>query len=147
MRRAGTVPGEVTGDLVVRYSPFALILNAQNFGSKAIGRTTGTARAEYYGLTGLSDRTFVGVSSTADAKEQISVQAGHYLGDSKGRTAGMRLSYAWSRPDLGLLDIRSRSVIAGLDFNVPLVRALTRNLNAGGGGRADQSADRAGQRQ
>lgn len=133
LRRAGDVPGEVAGDLVIRYSPFAVVINGQNFGSRAIGRETGTVRAEYFGLTGLSDRTFVGISSTADFDEQVTFQAGHYLGDHRGRTAGLRYSRAWSRPDVGVLDLRSRSTIAGLDFTLPLVRAVTGNLSLGGG--------------
>lgn len=133
LRPAGTAPGEVIGDLVVRYAPLAIVVNAQNSGSRVIGRTTGTVRAEYYGLTGLSDRTFLGLSSTTDFKEQIAVQGGHYMGDAKGRTAGLRLSYAESRPDVGALDLRARSLLAGLEFAAPLVRAVTRNVSAGGG--------------
>lgn len=133
LRSAGTTPGEVIGDLAVRYSPYLLLANVQNSGSRTIGREIATLRGEIYGLTGLSDRTFVGVSASADLSEQIAVQAGHYIGDSRGWTAGIRLSHAWTRPDLGPLDIRSRSLIAGMDFSAPLLRAINNSLSVGGG--------------
>ena len=133
LRPAGTQPGEVIGDLAIRYVPWTIVANGQNHGSRFVGRETGTLRAEAYGLTGLSDRTFLGVSSTADFEEQLVVQGGHYVGDHSGRSVGVRASYAWSRPDIGALDLRSRSLVAGLDFNIPMVRSLNRNLGVGGG--------------
>ena len=133
LRSAGTTPGEVIGTLAVGYVPWTLIGNVQNSGSRLVGRTSGTARAEFYGLTGLSDRTFIGVSSTADFEEQRVVQAGHMFGDSRGNSLGLRASAAWSRPDLDSLDLRSKSLIVGLDGSTALVRSLDRNLTLGGG--------------
>lgn len=133
LRSAGTTPGEVIGDLAVRYSPFTIVGNVQNYGSLQIGRTIGTIRAEFNGLTGQSDRTFIGVSASEDGEEQRVLQAGHQLADAAGRTLGVRASHAWSRPDLGPLDIRSESLIAGLDFSVPLFRSLRSGFVAGGG--------------
>lgn len=133
LRSAGTTSGEVIGDLTVRYSPFTIVGNVQNYGSRQIGRTIGTVRAEFNGLTGQSDRTFVGASISEDGEEQRVLQAGHQLADTAGRTLGVRVSHAWSRPDLGPLDIRSESLIAGLDFSVPLFRSLRSGVVAGGG--------------
>lgn len=133
LRPAGTRPGEVVGILAIRYTPWLLFGNIQNFGSRAIGRESGSIRAEYYGLTGLSDRTFVGLSSTLDFEEQQTVQAGHYVGDHRGGTIGGQVSYAWSRPDVGALDFRSRSLVASLDLAAPLIRAVRKNASAGAG--------------
>lgn len=134
LRSAGARQGEVIGVLTIAYSPWTVVANAQNYGSRQIGRESATLRGEYYGLTGLSDRTFVGVSSTIDLDEQQVVQGGHYFGlGSGGTTAGARLSYAWSRPDVGALDLRSRSLIAGLDLTAPVIRSVTRDASIGGG--------------
>lgn len=133
LRSAGTTPGEVVGDLTVSYSPFTIVGNVQNYGSRQIGRAVGTIRAEFNGLTGQSDRTFVGASVSEDGEEQRVLQAGHQLADTEGRTVGGRVSHAWSRPDLGPLDIRTESLIAGLDFGVPLFRSLRTGFVAGGG--------------
>lgn len=133
LRPADTQPGEVIGTLSIRYTPWSVMGNVQNHGSRFLGRELGTARAEFFGLTGLSDRTFISASSTFDVDEQQVLQAGHYMSDSLGRSAGLRFSYAWSRPDVDPLDLRSRSWIAGLDLSAPLIRSVDRNLNIGGG--------------
>ena len=51
LQPAGGAPGEVIGELTVDYHPFGLIVNAQNYNSKQLGRETVYARAELYGLT------------------------------------------------------------------------------------------------
>nr|WP_281129530.1 ShlB/FhaC/HecB family hemolysin secretion/activation protein [Sphingomonas sp. AR_OL41] len=133
LRGAGTGPGQVIGEVQVSYTPFSIVANVQNSGSRAIGRESGTIRAEYYGLTGHSDRTFVGLSSTFDFREQQVVQAGHYFATDSGLSFGGRFSYAWSRPDLGGLDLRSRSLIGGVDVSAPLLRSVKANADLGGG--------------
>ena len=133
LRSAGTGPGQVIGELQVSYTPFSIVANVQNSGSRAIGRESGTIRAEYYGLTGLSDRTFVGLSSTFDFHEQQVAQVGHYFATDSGISFGGRFSYAWSRPDLGGLDLRSRSLIGGFDVSAPLRRSVRSNADIGGG--------------
>jgi len=133
LRSAGTQPGEVIGTLTVSYTPFLFLANAQNTGSRAIGRESGSLRAEYYGLTGHADRTFIGLSSTANFREQHVVQAGHYFSSDSGVSFGGRFSYAWSRPDVGGLDLRSRSLIGGVDVTVPLRRSVRVSSDIGGG--------------
>ena len=133
LQPAGTRPGEVIGLLAVGYTPWSLVGNVQNWGSRTIGRESASVRAEYYGLTGLSDRTFIGLSSTLDTDEQQTVQVGHIFGDDRGGTIGAQVSYAWSRPDLGGLDFRSRSLIASLDAAAPLLRGVRENVSAGAG--------------
>lgn len=133
LRSAGTVPGEVIGDLSIVSIPFTILANVQNSGSRAIGRESGSIRAEIFGLTGLSDRTFIGLSSTFDTDEQQVIQAGHYFSLASGLTIGGRFSYAWSRPDIGALDLRSRSLIGGIDLSQPLHRSVRATADIGGG--------------
>lgn len=132
LRPAGTAPGDVIGDLSITYRPFAILGNAQNFNSKALGRETGYVRGELYGLTGLNDVAYLGASSTADRKEQVIVQAGYTVGlGLSGLSLGPRVIYAWSRPDLGLLDLKTNTLIAGFDATLPIKRSLNTNLRAG----------------
>ncbi len=134
LRPAGTTPGAVIGDITVVRRRFALLANVQNYGSRQIGRETGYVRAETYGLLTASDTAYFGASSTADFREQIVGQAGYLTGlGSRGMTLGGRINYAWSRPDLGTLDLRSRSLIAGIDLAVPIVRTVSRSLSVAGG--------------
>ncbi|MES2444001.1 MAG: ShlB/FhaC/HecB family hemolysin secretion/activation protein [Pseudomonadota bacterium] len=132
LRPAGG-PGEVIGMLSVSTTPFLLAASVQNSGSRTLGRESGMLRAEYYGLTGNADRTFIGVSSTSQLREQQVIQAGHYFADEQGVTFGGRFSYAWSRPDLGGLDLRSRSMIAGVDVTAPLRRSVRAGADFGAG--------------
>lgn len=131
---AGTAPGEVIGDLSVSYQRAAAFGNVQNYNSRQTGRETGYARLEVYGLTGLSDVTYVGASTTADFREQYIAQAGHSFGIGRGGASiSARGTYAWSRPDLGPLDLRTRSLIAGVEASLPVVRAVDRNLSVATG--------------
>ncbi len=134
LRPAGGRQGEVIGEVTINYRRFTVLANAQNYNSKVLGRETAYVRGEYYGLTGMADLTYLGVSSTADFHEQKILQAGHIIGlDGKGTTFGGRISYAWSRPDLGALDYRTDTLIAGFDFTRPLVRSLNTNISVGAG--------------
>jgi hemolysin activation/secretion protein len=134
LRPAGTAPGDVIGDLNITYRPFAILANAQNYNSRQLGRETVYVRAEAYGLTGLSDVTYIGAQSTVDFEEQRIAQIGHIFGlNSTGTTLGGRLTYAWSRPDLDVLDLRTNTLIAGMDVRHPLVRSLNSNAALTGG--------------
>ena len=134
LRPAGGEQGAVIGELTVSTRRYALFGNAQNYNSRLLGRETVYARGEIYGLTGLADITYFGASTTADFQEQIIVQGGHIFGvDAVGTTLGLRTSYAWSRPDLGPLDLRTRTLISGFDVVHPLYRSVRQNarLRAG----------------
>ncbi len=131
LRPAGTEPGAVVGDLGITYRPFAILGNAQNYNSRLLGRETGYLRGEYYGLTGMGDVTYLGASSTVDFREQIIVQAGHVMTlNSAGTTAGVRGTFAWSRPDVGALDLKTETLVAGFDIRHPLIRSVTKQLAA-----------------
>ena len=125
-------PGELVGTLSVARKAFALTANVNNFGSKALGREIGTVRAEFYGLTGLADVTFIGASSSLDFEEQWSVQGGHYFSLDSGTTFGGSLAYSESRPDIGL-PIRAKSLLGAIEGYAPIVRTVAARVTIGGG--------------
>ena len=126
----GGQPGDVVGDLEVNFVRAALLANVQNYGSRQLGRETAFARADFYGLTGGPSLTYVGGSTTLDFEEQRVLQAGHVQElNLSGLTLGADFLYAWSRPDLGDLDLRSQSLIARVEGSLPLVRSVTRDLD------------------
>lgn len=130
---AGTAPGEVIGRLEVRRRDFEIVANVQNYGSRAIGREIGSVRAEFYGLTGLSDVTFLGASSTADFSEQWTLQGGHYFSLDSGLTFGGSLVYAESRPGLGTLDLRANSLLGVAEAYTPVLRTVANRVTIGAG--------------
>lgn len=130
---AGGVPGEVVGRLELTERAFDIVANVQNYGSSAIGREVGSIRAEFYGLTGLSDVTFIGASSTADFEEQWTLQGGYYNTFGSGLRLGGSLLYAESRPGIGALDLRANSLLGAIEAYMPVVRSVTDRITLGGG--------------
>jgi hemolysin activation/secretion protein len=127
---AGTAPGEVIGTLSVAYRPYSIVGNVQNYGSRNIGRESAYMRVDFYGLTGLGDATFIGGSRTIDPDEQQVLQVGHgFALDDDGTRLEGSFTYAWSQPDLGILDIKSRSLVGTVALSSPLVRSTRRNVN------------------
>jgi hemolysin activation/secretion protein len=146
LQPAGGAPGEVIGELTVDYHPFGLVVNAQNYNSRQLGRETVYARAELYGLTGLGDLTYFAGSSTVDFDEQKIVQVGHeMLLDPTGTSLALRATFADSRPDLPQLDLRTKSWILNAELMQPLMRTVTDNYYIGVGfERVDQRTDLGG---
>lgn len=131
---ANAAPGDVIGTFAVTTQRFALMANVQNYGSKQLGRWIGSVRAEAYGLTGMADRSYLAFSNTLDWKEVHVVQAGHdFALTNSGLRLGFNGSLAWSRPDIPDIDLRSRSIIAGVNLSAPLVRKLDSTVIASGG--------------
>ncbi len=134
LRPAGTAPGEVIGEVAVVHTPFEVDFNVQNLGSKEVGRWGGLIRAQANGLTGLGDRTSIGFYSTADFEEQQVIQAFHdFAAGSEGLRLAGRFSYAWTRPGgeaQELLEVKSRTLVAGAEATFPFVRS--QSLNAFG---------------
>ncbi len=131
LRPAGGQPGDVIGDLIVATQRASVIANVQNYGSQSLGRETGYARVDMNAVFAAGDTLFVGGSTTARLREQQVAQIGYRaIVNGDGLSAGPRLTYAWSRPDIGTLDLRSRSIIAGFDITQPIVRSVRRNLSA-----------------
>ncbi|RVT89701.1 ShlB/FhaC/HecB family hemolysin secretion/activation protein [Sphingomonas crocodyli] len=134
LRPAGTEPGAVIGDLTIAARRATVLANVQNYGSHQLGRITMYGRTDLYGLTGLSDVTSIGGQVTGDLQEQRVLQAVHQMGlGNDGITMSLNGTYAWSRPDLGTLDLRAESAIAGIEFNAPIVRSVRKSLFVGAG--------------
>jgi hemolysin activation/secretion protein len=131
--------GEVVGEVAVERVPGALFFNAQNYGSTQIGRYSGLVRGELYGLTGLADRTFLGVFTTGDFKEQQVVQVGHDFEPFAASLLriGGQFTYAWTKPTLSSggvgVNLESRSLLATLSGSYPLIRRSDHNLRLDGG--------------
>lgn len=130
---AGTAPGEVVGRLTVSRRDFEIVANTHNYGSRASGREIASVRAEFYGLTGLADQTFIGASSTVDFEEQWTLQGGHYFSLNSGLTFGGSVIYAESRPGIGALDLRANSLLAAVEAYAPVLRTLASRVTFGGG--------------
>ena len=135
LRPAGTVPGEVIGEVQVTYSPIELDVNVQNYGSREVGRFGGLVQARINGLFGAGDRTTIGFYSTSNFKEQHVIQAGQeFRLGHEGLTIAGDFTYAWTRPSLGAGgDLRSRTLVASLSARYPLIRRQSHNLNVSGG--------------
>ena len=124
-------PGELLGEVAVVKTAVDADLTVQNFGSQALGPVGALLRAQIYGLTGLGDRTSLSVFTTADLKEQQTVQVGHdFRLGSEGLTFGGNLVYSRGRPDLGdqNIDVDARTLIANIEATYPFVRRQTRTF-------------------
>ena len=131
LRPAGGAPGDVIGDLNVVTQRVSLLANVQNYGSRALGRETGYARVDLNAIFVPGDTLYIGGSTTAQFREQQVAQVGYRaILNGSGLSAGPRLTYAWSQPDVGTLDLRSRSIIGGFDITQPIVRSVRQNLSA-----------------
>ncbi|HET6524063.1 ShlB/FhaC/HecB family hemolysin secretion/activation protein [Sphingopyxis sp.] len=132
--RPGTVPGEVVGEVTVTRTPVSFDFNVQNLGSRDVGRWGGNARARFAGLTGMGDLTTVSFYATPDLDEQKVVQASHeFRVGGEGLRLGASYTYAWTRPDLTGLPIKSNTQIVSLFGSYPLVLTQARRVTIGGG--------------
>jgi hemolysin activation/secretion protein len=130
LRPAGTVPGEVIGDVAVQRMPFYADANIQNAGSKSLGRIGGLIRGQAFGLTGLGDRTTVSLFSTSDFREQQTVQLGHdfHLG-AEGLSISGSGTFAWARPSIdGDADVKARTKLGTIEVGYPLIRRQSKTL-------------------
>ena len=124
LRPAGTVPGEVIGDVTVLHTAAFVDTIIQNYGSKDLGRWGGLIRGQLYGLTGLGDRTTASFYTTSDFEEQQTLQLGHdFRIGGEGLTASGNFTYAWARPDTDDgTDIDARTLFATAEVGYPFVR-------------------------
>jgi hemolysin activation/secretion protein len=60
LRPAGTVVGEVIGEVQVIHVPVEAEANFQNYGSRDVGRIGGLAQIHFNGLFGVGDRSTIG---------------------------------------------------------------------------------------
>jgi hemolysin activation/secretion protein len=123
LRPAGTAPGDVIGDVTVERMPAYVDFVVQNGGSHALGPWGGLLRAQLFGLTGLADRTSLSLYSTADLKEQQTVQLEHdmRLGD-QGLGLSGSFAYAWAKPSIADARVLSRTLLASTELDYPFVR-------------------------
>jgi hemolysin activation/secretion protein len=135
LRPAGTKPGEVLGDVTVQRTPAYADVNIQNGGSQALGPWGGFVRGQVFGLTGLADRTTLAAFTTADFKEQQTIQVGHdFRFGPDGLGAGGLFTYAWAHPSIpGGSDIRARTLLATVQLDYPFIRTLGHTLRGSAG--------------
>lgn len=132
--RPGAAPGEVVGEVTVTRTPVMLDFSAQNFGSRDVGRWGGIARARFAGLTGMGDLTTVSFYATPDFDEQKVVQVGHeFRVGGEGLRLGANYTYAWTRPDITGLPVKSNTQLVNLFAAYPLVLTQARRVTIGGG--------------
>jgi hemolysin activation/secretion protein len=136
LRSAGAARGEVIGEVTLEHQTAFVDAIVQNLGSNALGRWGGLVRAQIFGLTGLGDRTTLSAFSTADTREQQTLQLAHdFRIGGEGLALGGQLTYAWARPDLGnpAIEIESRTLFATLEASYPLIRRQLRTLRGTAG--------------
>ncbi len=135
LRPAGTIPGEVIGEVQVSYTPVEAETNVQNYGSKDVGRFGGIAQIHFNGLFGSGDRLTLSGFSTADFKEQQVLRIGEEIRvGNDGLTIIGGFTHAWTHPSLGAgLNLRSRTLVGSLEARYPFIRRQSRNLFATGG--------------
>jgi hemolysin activation/secretion protein len=137
--------GAVDIDVSVSRTPLQVVGNAQNFGSRTVGRWGGLVRADARGYTPLGEDTSLVAFHTLDSNEQWVVQlleSARIGGD--GWIARASAVYGESRPGdvLKPLGLKSTSVIGEVEAAYPLVRHRRFNLNlAGGFDLVDQETD------
>jgi hemolysin activation/secretion protein len=130
LRPAGTVPGDVIGDVTVQRSTAYADVNVQNGGSKSLGRWGGLLRGQVFGLTGLGDRTSLSVFSTSDFEEQQTVQLAHdfHLGP-EGLSISEAFTYAWAKPSLGPdAHVLAHTLLNTFEVGYPIVRSQAQTI-------------------
>ena len=134
LRPAGTVPGDVLGDVTVQRTPAYVDLNVQNGGSESLGPWGGLLRGEVFGLTGLGDRTVLSVFSTPDFHEQQTLQIGHdFRLGPQGLSIGDNFTYAWARPDVPDSKVLARTLLNTFEVGYPIIRRQTETIRGSAG--------------
>ena len=131
LRSAGQARGEVIGEVIVQHTPTLVDFTVQNLGSRELGRWGGLVRGQFFGLTGLGDRTILAFYSTPDFDEQQTIQVAHdFRLGSEGFALGGQFTYSWARPDLGdpAIDIESRTLFATVEATYPFLRRQAQTL-------------------
>lgn len=132
--RPGSAPGEVVGEVTVARTPVMFDANIQNFGSHDVGRWGGVARVRFAGLTGMGDLTTASFYASGDPKEQKVLQLAHeFRVGGDGLRFGANYTYAWTRPDIAGLPIKSNTQIVSLFAAYPLILTQARRLTIAGG--------------
>jgi hemolysin activation/secretion protein len=129
LRPAGTLPGDVIGDVTVQHMPAYVDFNVQNGGSRELGRWGGLLRGQLFGLTGLGDRTTLSVFSTSDFDEQQTVQLGHdFRLGPEGLSVSGNFTYAWAHPAIPDANVRAHTLLGTLEVGYPFVRSQANSV-------------------
>lgn len=129
LRPAGTVPGDVIGDVTVQRTPAYADINVQNGGSEALGPWGGLLRGQLFGLTGLGDRTTVSVFSTSDFKEQQTLQLAHdFRLGTEGLSIGDSFTYAWAKPSIPNAHVLAKTLLNTFEADYPFIRRQDHSL-------------------
>ncbi len=137
------IPGEVIGEVTVVHHTIDADFNVQNYSSRELGRFGGLVRVQFYGLTGLGDRTAVSFFTSPEIRQQKVVQASHefLLGSSAIGVAG-HFTYSWTKPTLNQLDIDARALVGSGEIDFPFVRRQAANIRGAAGFEViDQTVD------
>lgn len=122
-------PGDVIGDVTVQHLPAYADFVVQNGGSHALGPWGGLARVQFFGLTGLGDRTSVSLYSTADFHEQQTIQIAHEMRlGPEGLSLGGAFTYAWARPTVPNADVLAKTLLGTVELGYPLVRTQAQTI-------------------
>jgi hemolysin activation/secretion protein len=130
LRPAGDgVPGDVVGDVTVQRLPAYADFVVQNGGSHALGPWGGLARAQFFGLTGLGDRTSISFYSTADLHEQQTIQLAHDMRiGPEGLSLAGAFTYAWARPTVPDAHVLAKTLLGTVELAYPLVRTQAETI-------------------
>ena len=125
LRSAAGRSGDLIADVEANISRYTVSLNAQNYGSHQIGREAATIRADFNGLTGFGDHSYLALSNTAQWHESHIVQAGHDFALGHGGTRlALRVSAARANPDIPTLPLTAGSLIGAVELSTPLLRRI-----------------------
>ena len=134
LRPAGTVPGDVIGDVTVQRSRAYVDFNVQNGGSQELGPWGGLLRGQVFGLTGLADRTSLSLYSTADFREQQTVQLAHdFRLGSSGLTIADAFTYAWAKPSIPDARVLARTLLNTIEVGYPFLRRQAETIRGSAG--------------
>jgi hemolysin activation/secretion protein len=129
LRPAGTAPGDVIGDVTVQRLPAYVDFITQNGGSHALGRWGGLLRTQWFGLTGLGDRTSLSLYSTSDFDEQQTVQLAHEMRlGPEGLSLAGAFTYAWARPVVPNADVLAKTLLGTVELGYPIVRRQSQTI-------------------
>jgi hemolysin activation/secretion protein len=129
LRPAGTAPGDVIGDVTVQRLSAYVDFITQNGGSHALGRWGGLLRTQWFGLTGLGDRTSLSLYSTSDFDEQQTVQLAHEMRlGPEGLSLAGAFTYAWARPVVPNADVLAKTLLGTVELGYPIVRRQSQTI-------------------
>jgi hemolysin activation/secretion protein len=140
--------GAVDIDVSVTRDAYSVIGNAQNMGSRSVGRWGGLLRGEARSFTPFGEDTTLVAFHTLESNEQwvIQLQEAARIGGD-GLIARASAVYGETRPGdtLKPLGLKSTSEVGNLELAYPLIRRRRLDINiAGGLDVVDQTTDLAG---